>query len=181
MSLRCWLSDYADPVYCRINTLSNLRGLLMILQNLQTPADLKKLSEPEIAALCAEIREKVIDAVKTHGGHLGSNLGAVELTVALHRTMDSPKDIILWDTGHQAYVHKMLTGRIDDFDSLRQEGGLSGYPSRQESDHDWIENSHASTALAYAHGLSVALGEGPERSTHHRSYRRWFAHRRHGL
>lgn len=129
----------------------------MILQNLQTPADLKKLSEPEIAALCVEIREKVIDAVNTHGGHLGSNLGAVELTVALHRTMESPKDIILWDTGHQAYVHKMLTGRIDDFASLRQEGGLSGYPSREESDHDWIENSHASTALAYAHGLSVAF------------------------
>ncbi len=129
----------------------------MILQNLQTPDDLKKLSEPEIAALCAEIREEVIDAVNTHGGHLGSNLGAVELTVALHRTMDSPKDIILWDTGHQAYVHKMLTGRINDFASLRQEGGLSGYPSRKESDHDWIENSHASTALAYAHGLSVAF------------------------
>lgn len=88
-------------------------------------------------------------------GHLGSNLGAVELTLALHRVFDSPNDIILWDTGHQAYVHKLVTGRQRSaFDSLRQPGGLSGYPSRTESSHDWIENSHASTVLSYAHGLA---------------------------
>ena len=129
----------------------------MILRTIHNPADLKKLNAGEIDTLCGEIRETIIDAVTTHGGHLGSNLGAVELTVALHRTMNSPDDVVLWDTGHQAYVHKMLTGRLDDFSTLRKEGGLSGYPSREESDHDWIENSHASTALSYAHGLSVAF------------------------
>ncbi|MEZ5341887.1 MAG: 1-deoxy-D-xylulose-5-phosphate synthase [Acidimicrobiales bacterium] len=129
----------------------------MILQNIHSPADLKKLDARELQTVCGEIREAIIEAVNTHGGHLGSNLGAVELTVALHRTMNSPEDVILWDTGHQAYVHKMLTGRQADFQSLREEGGLSGYPSRDESEHDWIENSHASTALAYAHGLSIAF------------------------
>ncbi len=89
-------------------------------------------------------------------GHLGSNLGVVELTLALHRVFDSPDDIILWDTGHQAYVHKIVTGRRDDFATLRQAGGLSGYPSRAESEHDWIENSHASTVLSYAYGLATA-------------------------
>jgi 1-deoxy-D-xylulose-5-phosphate synthase len=92
------------------------------------------------------------------GGHLGSNLGVVELTLALHRVFDSPGDVLLWDTGHQSYVHKLLTGRRYGFKELRQRGGISGYPSRAESDHDWIESSHASTALSYAHGLSVALG-----------------------
>ena len=87
---------------------------------------------------------------------MGSNLGVVELTLALHLVFDSPQDIILWDTGHQAYVHKMLTGRLDQFKTLRQPGGLSGYPSREESPHDWIENSHASTVLSYAHGLATA-------------------------
>ena len=91
------------------------------------------------------------------GGHLGSNLGAVELTLAVHRVFDSPRDIILWDTGHQAYVHKIVTGRRDRFATLRQAGGLSGYPSRAESEHDWVENSHASTILSYAHGLATAV------------------------
>ncbi len=96
------------------------------------------------------------------GGHLGSNLGVVELTLALHRVFESPKDILLWDTGHQSYVHKLLTGRRYGFKNLRQRGGLSGYPNRSESDHDWIESSHASTALSYAHGLSVALAQKKE-------------------
>ena len=128
-----------------------------ILRTIQSPADLRGLDEAQLARLATEIRDFIVDAVNTHGGHLGSNLGAVEITLALHRVFRSPHDIILWDTGHQAYVHKMLTGRCDRFADLRQEGGLSGYPSRAESDHDWIENSHASTVVSYAHGLASAL------------------------
>jgi 1-deoxy-D-xylulose-5-phosphate synthase len=104
----------------------------------------------------AEIREFLVDKVSRTGGHLGPNLGVVELTLALHRVFDSPRDAMLWDTGHQAYVHKIVTGRRADFDTTAAAGGLSGYPSRAESEHDWIENSHASTALAYADGLAKA-------------------------
>jgi len=129
----------------------------MLLDTVTSPADLRKLSRPELARLAAEIRSFVVDAVNTHGGHLGSNLGVVELTLALHRVFDSPRDPILWDTGHQAYVHKIVTGRAAGFARLRQAGGLSGYPSREESPHDWVENSHASTILSYAHGLATAL------------------------
>ncbi len=129
----------------------------MILETVDSPADLKQLDGEQLDQLCSEIRSFVVDAVNKTGGHLGSNLGAVELTVALHRVLDSPRDIILWDTGHQAYVHKLLTGRREGFARLRQSPGLSGYPSRAESDHDWIENSHASTALSYAHGLATAF------------------------
>jgi 1-deoxy-D-xylulose-5-phosphate synthase len=134
----------------------------VILPSIESPADLKGLSYAQLNQLSAEIREFIISTVTTTGGHLGSNLGIVELTVALHRVFESPKDILLWDTGHQAYVHKLLTGRRDGFKNLRQRGGLSGYPSRAESEHDWIESSHASTALSYAHGLSVALEQRKE-------------------
>lgn len=135
----------------------------MILEKIKSPEDLGSLDSREVAELCDEIRRFIVDTVKETGGHLGSNLGIVELTVALHRVFSSPRDIILYDTGHQAYVHKLLTGRMAEFPSLRKAGGLSGYPSRRESDHDWIENSHASTALSYAYGLSTALelGHGP--------------------
>jgi 1-deoxy-D-xylulose-5-phosphate synthase len=126
----------------------------MILQSIETPADVKALTSEELAELCDEIRTFIVDTVTTTGGHLGSNLGAVELTLALHRVFDSPRDVLLWDTGHQAYVHKLLTGRRYGFKNLRQAGGLSGYPNRAESEHDWIENSHASTALSYAHGIA---------------------------
>ena len=129
----------------------------MILPRIESPADLRSLDPDELAQLSAEIRSFIVDSVTTTGGHLGSNLGVVELTIALHRTFDSPRDPILWDTGHQAYVHKLLTGRRYGFRSLRQQGGMSGYPSRSESEHDWIENSHASTVLSYAHGLATAL------------------------
>jgi len=129
----------------------------VILPSIETPADLRPLSYEELDELAAEIRTFIIEAVKKTGGHLGSNLGAVELTLAIHRVFESPNDIVLFDTGHQTYVHKLLTGRRYGFRQLRQRGGLSGYPSRSESDHDWIESSHASTALSYAHGLSVAL------------------------
>jgi 1-deoxy-D-xylulose-5-phosphate synthase len=129
----------------------------VILSAIESPDDLRGLSFEELDALSEEIREVIISTVTTTGGHLGSNLGVVELTLALHRVFTSPDDILLWDTGHQTYTHKLLTGRRRDFSHLRQRGGLSGYPSRFESDHDWIESSHASTALSYAHGLSVAL------------------------
>lgn len=110
----------------------------------------------ELTELAGEIREFLVEKVAATGGHLGPNLGVVELTIALHRVFDSPRDPILFDTGHQAYVHKILTGRRDEFDSLRQKGGLSGYPCRAESEHDWIESSHASAALSYADGLAKA-------------------------
>ena len=129
-----------------------------ILDGIRGPADLEPLDDAQLIQLAGEIREFVVDAVNTAGsGHLGSNLGVVELTIDIHRVFRSPHDIILWDTGHQAYVHKLLTGRREAFSTLRQEGGLSGYPSRAESDHDWVENSHASTAISYAHGMSTAL------------------------
>ncbi len=129
-----------------------------MLESINGPADLRGLSYDDLDVLAAEIREFIVEAVNNGraGGHLGSNLGAVELTLAVHRVFDSPRDILLWDTGHQAYVHKLLTGRRDDFRTLRQAGGLSGYPSRAESEHDWVENSHASTIVSYAHGLAVA-------------------------
>jgi 1-deoxy-D-xylulose-5-phosphate synthase len=126
----------------------------MILPSIETPADLKGLNDEQLAELCEEIRTFIVDTVTTTGGHLGSNLGAVELTLALHRVFDSPRDVILWDTGHQAYVHKLLTGRRYGFKTLKQAGGMSGYPNRGESEHDWIENSHASTSLSYAHGIA---------------------------
>ena len=128
----------------------------MLLDNIDSPADLQHLDADELRQLASEIRAVLIDAVAASGGHLGSNLGSVELTLALHRVFESPRDALVWDTGHQAYVHKLVTGRRDGFARLRQAGGMSGYPSRAESEHDVVENSHASTALSYAYGLAVA-------------------------
>src|SRR5256886_3331932 len=127
-----------------------------LLAQVSGPQDLKRLTPEELALLATEIRDFLVAKVSRTGGHLGPNLGVVELTLALHRVFDSPKDRILFDTGHQAYVHKMVTGRQDGFDLLRRRGGLSGYPNQAESDHDIIENSHASTALSYADGLAKA-------------------------
>ncbi|MGH3746971.1 MAG: 1-deoxy-D-xylulose-5-phosphate synthase, partial [Micromonosporaceae bacterium] len=129
---------------------------MAVLDRIGGPRDLMSLTPEELGALAEEIRGFLIAAVARTGGHLGPNLGAVELTIALHRTFHSPKDPILFDTGHQAYVHKLLTGRRAGFEQLRQRGGLSGYPSQAESEHDVIENSHASTALSYADGLAKA-------------------------
>jgi 1-deoxy-D-xylulose-5-phosphate synthase len=128
----------------------------MLLDRINSPADIRRLDEPALEQLATEIRDVIVDQVIATGGHLGSNLGAVELTLALHRVFDSPNDAILWDTGHQAYVHKLITGRRENFSTLRTQGGLSGYPSRSESPHDVIENSHASTVLSYAYGLATA-------------------------
>lgn len=125
-----------------------------MIEQIKSPKDLAALSPAELNALAAEIRTFLIDKVTKTGGHLGPNLGVVELTIAIHRSFDSPKDVVLFDTGHQSYVHKILTGRSEGFDLLRQKGGLSGYPSRGESEHDVIENSHASTALSWGDGIS---------------------------
>ncbi|WP_345564620.1 1-deoxy-D-xylulose-5-phosphate synthase [Nonomuraea rosea] len=127
------------------------------LEDLTGAEDLRGLDAGQLAELAARIRAFLIDKVCATGGHLGVNLGVVELTLALHRVFDSPRDVLLFDTGHQAYVHKILTGRAGRFDTLRQAGGLSGYPSQAESPHDWVENSHASTALSYADGIAKAL------------------------
>jgi 1-deoxy-D-xylulose-5-phosphate synthase len=127
-----------------------------VLEEIHGPQDLSELDYTQLARLAAEIRRFLVTSVSRTGGHLGPNLGVVELTLALHRVFRSPRDTILWDTGHQAYVHKLVTGRGPDFGSLRQQGGLSGYPSRAESEHDVIENSHASTALSWADGLAKA-------------------------
>lgn len=135
---------------------------------IDSPEELKLLTPVELETLADEIRQFLVESVSKTGGHLGPNLGVVELTIALHRVFDSPRDPIIWDTGHQAYVHKILTGRADKFDTLRQAGGLSGYPNRSESPHDLVENSHASGSLAYAAGLAktaegqvvVVIGDG---------------------
>ena len=127
-----------------------------VLESITTPRDLRELTADQLDRLAAEIRDTLVATCARTGGHLGPNLGVVELTVALHRVFDSPTDRIVFDTGHQAYVHKLLTGRQQAFGRLRQEGGLSGYPSQAESEHDLVENSHASTALSYADGLAKA-------------------------
>ena len=129
---------------------------MSVLANLNGPSDLRSMGDDELATLATEIRELLITSVASNGGHLGPNLGVVELGMAIHRVFDSPRDRVVWDTGHQAYVHKMLTGRAGQFGTLRTEGGLSGYPSRAESEHDWVENSHASTSLSYADGMAKA-------------------------
>jgi 1-deoxy-D-xylulose-5-phosphate synthase len=127
-----------------------------VLDRIDGPRDLRGLNREELAALAREIREFLVQKVSRTGGHLGPNLGVVELTLALHRVFDSPHDKLLFDTGHQAYVHKIVTGRRGDFDRLRQRGGITGYPNQAESDHDIIENCHASTALSYADGMAKA-------------------------
>ena len=127
-----------------------------ILKRISSPADLRRLSDQQLAELADEIRQFLVEKVSATGGHLGPNLGVVELTLALHRVFDSPYEPIIFDTSHQSYVHKIITGRAAGFDQLRQKGGLSGYTSRGESEHDWTESSHASAALSYADGLSKA-------------------------
>jgi 1-deoxy-D-xylulose-5-phosphate synthase len=127
-----------------------------VLETVHGPQDLRQLTDRQLSDLATEIREFLVDKVSKTGGHLGPNLGMVEITLAMHRVFDSPTDRLVYDTGHQAYVHKILTGRWPGFDRLRQEGGPSGYPSRAESEHDLVENSHASTSLSYADGLAKA-------------------------
>ncbi|MGH3913537.1 MAG: 1-deoxy-D-xylulose-5-phosphate synthase [Pseudonocardiaceae bacterium] len=141
---------------------------MSLLKSVRSPHDLKQLDAPAVLQLAAEIRAFLVEKVSRTGGHLGPNLGAVELTLAIHRVFDSPHDPVIFDTGHQAYVHKIITGRAAGFDRLRKRGGLSGYPCRAESEHDWVESSHASAALSYADGLAKAfacLGTSPAASS----------------
>ena len=133
----------------------------VVLERIQSPADLKAVAPDDLPVLADELRAAIVQAVASVGGHLGPNLGVVELTIALHRVFDSPNDLMIWDTGHQAYVHKMLTGRTDSFETLRQAGGLAGYPARDESAHDVVENSHASTALSWVTGLTRGQTDVP--------------------
>ncbi|HEX5299281.1 MAG TPA: 1-deoxy-D-xylulose-5-phosphate synthase [Streptosporangiaceae bacterium] len=129
---------------------------MSLLERIDSPEDLKGLSQDQLTRLAGEIRDLMIETTVRTSGHLGPNLGVVELTIAIHRVFDSPRDKIVFDTGHQAYVHKLLTGRVAQFGTLRQRGGLTGYPCRAESEHDLVENSHASTSLSYADGLAKA-------------------------
>jgi 1-deoxy-D-xylulose-5-phosphate synthase len=129
---------------------------MRLLETVGGPADLKGMTDQQLGELAAEIRDMLVETVSRTGGHLGPNLGMVEITLAMHRVFDSPRDRLVYDTGHQTYVHKLLTGRAPKFDTLRQQGGLSGYPSQAESEHDIVENSHASTSLSYADGLAKA-------------------------
>ena len=128
-----------------------------LLSRITSPSDVRALPQERLDDLAAEIRDFLVEKVSTTGGHLGPNLGVVELTIALHRVFESPKDPLIFDTSHQSYVHKILTGRADKFDTLRQKGGLSGYTDRGESEHDWTESSHASAALSYADGMAKAF------------------------
>ena len=138
-----------------------------LIAGIRDPRDVQALAPEQLPALAEEIRTFLVQKVSRTGGHLGPNLGVVELSIALHRVFDSPDDAIIWDTGHQAYVHKILTGRAAGFDELRQAGGLSGYPSRAESEHDIVENSHASTALSYADGIAKAWQQRGLLGSHH--------------
>src|SRR5438477_1897808 len=124
------------------------------LDSIRQPSDLRALTPEELQLLAGEIRQLLVEQISKTGGHLSPNLGVVELTLALHRVFDSPRDAIVWDVGHQAYVHKVVTGRAAGFDLLRQTGGVTGYPSRAESEHDWVESSHASYGLYCVDGLA---------------------------
>jgi 1-deoxy-D-xylulose-5-phosphate synthase len=137
-----------------------------VLESLKGPADVKALDRAQLDKLSEEIRQFLIEKVSKTGGHLGPNLGVVELTLAIHRVFDSPRDVVLFDTGHQSYVHKIITGRADSFDGLRQRGGIAGYPNRSESEHDVIENSHASTALSWGDGISYGFSLTGESDRH---------------
>ena len=128
----------------------------MFLKEIKSPDDLKKIPQNELPQLCEEIRSELISTVSNTGGHLASNLGVVELTIALHRVFDSPKDAIVWDVSHQSYTHKLLTGRYKDFSSLRQNDGMSGFTRRTESIHDYFDAGHASTSISAALGIATA-------------------------
>ncbi|MFM2364745.1 MAG: hypothetical protein RLY79_414 [Actinomycetota bacterium] len=137
-----------------------------MLESLKGPADIKAMDRAQLEKLSEEIRRFLVEKVSKTGGHLGPNLGVVELTLAIHRAFDSPRDVVLFDTGHQSYVHKIITGRAADFDGLRQRGGIAGYPNRAESEHDVIENSHASTALSWGDGISYGFSRTGQSDRH---------------
>jgi 1-deoxy-D-xylulose-5-phosphate synthase len=137
---------------------------MKLLDGINSPADLKKLSIPQLEQVAREIRETMLDTVSRHGGHLASSLGAVELTIALHYCYDTPEDKLVWDVGHQSYAHKILTGRRDRFDTLRQIGGISGFPRVGESEYDSVSVGHASTSISA--GLGLAVGRDIQKQHH---------------
>lgn len=144
---------YIRTVYTLYRQYDTVRGETM-LESIKSPDDIKSLDKKEIESLCREIREKLITTVSKNGGHLASNLGTVELTVALHRKFNSPKDKLIFDVGHQCYTHKLLTGRFDDFDTIRKDGGLSGFLRPEESEHDIFVSGHSSTSISAALGIA---------------------------
>ena len=127
-----------------------------LLSTIKSSHDVKRIADSDIDALCAEIREKLIEVVAVNGGHLSPNLGVVELTVAMHRVFDFPKDSVVWDVGHQSYTHKLLTGRYDKFDTLRLKDGISGFPKTEESIYDDFNTGHSSTSISAAFGIANA-------------------------
>src|SRR5512132_1803868 len=131
-------------------------GTMSVLERINDPRDIRALNKDELLQLCREIREYTVEAMQKTGGHISSSLGTVELTVALHRVFESPRDKLVWDTGHQAYIHKMLTGRRPYFETLRQFGGISGFLARSESEHDQFGAGHAGTSISAAHGMAIA-------------------------
>ena len=138
----------ADSAFIMGYTRTRIMAKESILSRIREPSDLRCLSWRELAQLSAEIRARIVSTVSRNGGHLASNLGVVELTVAIHRVFDSPSDMIVWDVGHQCYAHKLLTGRGASFDGLRRSGGLSGFPKRAESPHDHFDTGHSSTSIS---------------------------------
>ena len=180
---RVWMGSLEEPAVAVTNSDLTLRRLaaMALLETITGPRDLRDLSDDQLATLASEIRDLLVRACAPAGGHLGPNLGVVELTLAIHRVFDSPRDRVVWDTGHQAYVHKMVTGRAGEFDRLRVEGGLSGYPSQAESEHDIVENSHASTVAELRRRAGQGLRDPRRGPARRRGDRRRGAHRRHGL
>ena len=131
-------------------------GEYKLLSTIKSPEDVKKIKSEDVPSLCTEIREKLVEVVSVNGGHLSPNLGVVELTVAMHRSFDFPKDSLVWDVGHQSYTHKLLTGRFSKFDTLRQKDGISGFPKRAESIYDDFNTGHSSTSISAAFGIANA-------------------------
>ena len=154
----------------------------MLLSKIQSPKDLRKLSQEQLYGLAEELREYIIKVVSENEGHLGASLGVVELTLLLHYVFNTPKDLLIWDVGHQAYGHKILTGRRDSFKTLRQKNGISGFPKRDESEYDAFGTGHASTSISAALGMALANQlKGENRNPSHRHYRRRFSCWRHGF
>ncbi len=151
-----------------------------MLEKIQKPNDIKKIPADQLPALAEEIREFIIESLSKTGGHLASNLGVVELTIAMHRVFDLPKDKLIWDVGHQSYTHKILTGRKDGFETLRREGGISGFPKRSESDCDVFDTGHSSTSISAGVGY-VRARELKRKLFRCFDHRRWCADRRHGV
>ena len=152
-----------------------------MLEKIQKPNDIKKIPADQLPALAEEIREFIIESLSKTGGHLASNLGVVELTIAMHRVFDLPKDKLIWDVGHQSYTHKILTGRKDGFETLRREGGISGFPKRSESDCDVFDTGHSSTSISAGVGYVRARELKKRKLFRYFDHRRWCADRRHGV